>query len=82
MLFRINVSGPVALSVVLLCLLYAAGCNNKEAAETTAPPPSRSVAPTPAPGTTAPDQGKIATGADPDKAPSYPSMYGKPPEAK
>ena len=27
-------------------------------------------------------QGKVSTGADPDKAPSYPNMYGKPAGSK
>ncbi len=62
--------------VALLCTL-STGCGNKQAE---APPASGTGA---APATAAgPGQGKVSTGADPDKAPSYPNMYGKPAGSK
>ncbi len=60
-----------ALCVALFCVVTA-GCGEKKV-ET---PPSAPAA-VPAAGS-APVQGKVTTGADPDKAPSYPNMYGKP----
>jgi hypothetical protein len=63
--------GAAAALAALVCVL-SAGCGNKKPAE--APP---SVTSAPAAGT-APVQGRVTTGADPDKAPPYPGMYGKP----
>jgi hypothetical protein len=65
-LFRVR----FAALVPLLCVL-AIGCGEKKQATT--PPPAPGAAPA-----AGPVQGKITTGADPDKAPSYPNMYGKP----
>ena len=65
-------SGSFAALCVALSWVMTAGCGNKKV-ET---PPSAPAA-APAAGS-APVQGKVTTGADPDKAPSYPNMYGKP----
>lgn len=59
-----------------LLSMLSAGCGDKKAAE--APAASSAAVPAPA-GVT---QGKVTTGADPDKAPSYPNMYGKPAGSK
>jgi ABC-type uncharacterized transport system auxiliary subunit len=70
-------TAAIVLCSAMLCGLIT-GCGEKqESATTTAPPSSNAPATNPGPG-----QGKISTGADPDKAPSYPNMYGKPAGAK
>jgi hypothetical protein len=71
---RGDIRGVMAL-MTLLCAL-SGGCGDKKEAQT--PPPSGA---TTAPAAGAP-QGKVTTGADPDKAPSYPNMYGKPAGSK
>lgn len=58
------------LCAALLCVL-STGCGDKKAAEAPAASTAAPAAPAGA------SQGKITTGADPDKAPSYPNMYGK-----
>jgi len=80
---RMNRTSIAAITIVATVLLaFAAGCGNKEeeaaANPSTTTPAGASAAPAAAGGAGAPDQGKISTGADPNKAPSYPSMYGKP----
>lgn len=66
-----------ALACLALLSTVAVGCGDKKTTE--APPAIPAGAPA---GGTAPVQGKVTTGADPDKAPAYPSMYGKPAGSK
>jgi hypothetical protein len=75
-LIRTRYAAAAAFAVVAGIL--SAGCGDKKEAQT--PPPA---APTTGAGAAAgPVQGKVTTGADPDKAPSYPNMYGKPAGSK
>jgi hypothetical protein len=59
-----------------LLSMLSAGCGDKKTTE--APAASGAASPAAA----GASQGKVTTGADPDKAPSYPNMYGKPAGSK
>ncbi len=50
---------------------FSVGCGDKHQAKAPNAPSATSAVPA------GPVQGKVSTGADPDKAPSYPNMYGK-----
>jgi len=70
-------------AVAAFAFATLAGCGSKEEPETSttaAPAAAAAAAPgqSPSGGVPAPDQGKVSTGADPQKAPPYPGMYGKP----
>lgn len=72
----INTARKFRLSLIAAALLcsFVTGCGDKPE-ETNASQPAPNAA---AQTGSAPVQGKVSTGADPDKAPSYPNMYGKP----
>ncbi len=76
---RISVSLFTALLAVTA---FAAGCGDKKAPDTTTSTSAAAATTVTGTPTVATGQGKITSGADPDKAPSYPSMYGKPAGAK
>lgn len=65
--------GVRLLTATLISVLMM-GCGDKKEQVAALPTPGA-----PATAATAPVQVKVSTGADPDKAPSYPSIYGKPP---
>ena len=69
-------------TVAALACFALAGCGPKEEPEAspaaTAPATAAAPGQTPPAGAAPPDHGKISSGADPQKAPPYPGMYGKP----
>lgn len=83
---RLITSRATTLAVgIVLCCGMVTGCGEKQDSSTAGSAGSSANAPTASTGSTTnagPTQGKISTGADPDKAPSYPNMYGKPAGAK
>lgn len=66
----------VATLCAALLGVLSTGCGDKKSSDAPAASTAAPNAPSGAP------QGKITTGADPDKAPSYPNMYGKPAGSK
>lgn len=74
---RMNVTATIATAVLLA---FAAGCGDKtEDAPVTNTAPAAPAASGAAP---AQPERRVTTGADPDKAPPYPGMYGVPAGSK
>jgi hypothetical protein len=79
-------ASPLTIAALAVFAVAAlSGCGPKEEPESsTTVAPAATTAAAAAPGQSpsgsvpAPDQGKVSTGADPQKAPPYPGMYGKP----